>query len=140
MFKHALGYAVLGLTACTSMRRVDPSEFIPAHNPYRVSVWTLPDRVTILSNPTIVSNPVIRGDSLTGTVLDTPWAVALKDVGRVEAQTWDPKRTALLMGGVAAAGIGLYVASTSARGTTTIPCMGDLPPDLGAQLCGLGAP
>jgi hypothetical protein len=125
---------MLALAGCTGMRRVEASEFIPAHNPYRVSVWILPDQVTI------VSYPAIRGDSLTGTVMDAPWAVALKNVRRVEARESDPKRTALLMAGVAAAGIGLYVSSTSARGTATIPCMAGLPPGLGAQLCGAGVP
>jgi hypothetical protein len=134
MLKHALGCAVLALAACTTMQRVEPAQFIPARKPDRVSVWTLPDQVTI------VSDPAIRGDSLTGVVLEAPWAVPLKDVLRVEAQESDPKRTALLMAGAAATGIGLYLVSTSARGTTTIPCMGSLPPDLNTQLCGGSGP
>jgi hypothetical protein len=112
------------------MQRVEPTQFIPAHKPDRVSVWTLPDQVTI------VSNPGITGDSLTGVVLEAPWAVPLKDILRVEAQQSDPKRTALLMAGAAATGIGLYFVTTSGKGTTTIPCDASLTPELQAELCG----
>jgi len=125
----ALGW-VLATAACTGMRRVEPGQFIPAHKPELVSVWTKPDRVTF------VSDPRIEGDTLIGLVLQEPWAIPLKDVVRVEAETSDPRRTALLVAGAAASAIGVYLISSSGRGGGKIPCLQDYPPELRAELCG----
>ena len=113
------------------MTRVEPAEFIPQHNPRLVSVWTTRSRVTI------VTDPAIQGDTLTGTVLQEPWAVPLQDVLKVEAQTPDHTKTVLLLAGAAASGVGLYLVSTAGRGAGTIPCPPDFPPSYKSELCGL---
>jgi len=132
MSKQAVAFGVvLAVTACTGMRRVDPAQFIPAHKPGLVSVWTRRDDVTF------VSDPRIEGDTLIGVVLQQPWAIPLHDVVRVEAQMSDPRRTALLVGGVAASAVGVYLISSSGRGSSgTIPCLLGYPPELRSELCG----
>ena len=113
------------------MHRVEPAAFIPQYNPSLVSVWTAPNRVTI------VSDPQIQGDTLIGTVLQSRWAVSLHDVLRVEAKRSDPTRTALLFAGAAASGVGLYLISTAGRGAGSVPCPPDFSPDYKTELCGL---
>jgi hypothetical protein len=131
MLKAMLAVGVVATAACTSMRRVEPTEYIPRHSPELVSVWMAPNRVTI------VSDPEIRGDSLVGTVLQARWAVSLHDVVRVEASSPDPTRTVLLVAGAAASGLGLYLASAAAKGPGTLACPTDFPPVYKSQLCGL---
>jgi hypothetical protein len=117
--------------ACTSMRPVEPGQFIPAHRPEVVSVWTKPNHVTIVSNPQVI------GDTLSGVVLDEPWARALKDVVKVEATRADPARTAILLAGAAASAVGVYLLSNSGhQGVGTIPCPPDLPVFQQVQQCG----
>ena len=131
MSKHALALGwLLATAACTGMRRVEPEQFIPVHKPALVSVWVTPDSVTF------VSDPRIEGDTLVGVVLEAPWAIPLKDVVRVEAETSDPRRTALLVAGAAASVVGVFLISSSGRGSGTIPCLQDYPPELRGELCG----
>jgi len=113
------------------MKRVEPAEFIPQHNPRLVSVWTTRSHVTV------VSAPAIQGDTLIGTVLEERWAVPLQDVFKVEAQTPDHTRTALMLAGAAASGVGLYLMSTAGRGPGTVPCPPDFSPSYKTELCGL---
>ncbi|HXQ28523.1 MAG TPA: hypothetical protein VN848_04575 [Gemmatimonadales bacterium] len=120
----------LAAAACTSMQRVQPAQFIPAHNPNVVSVWSK-------NHVTFVTDPQIAGDTLTGTVLQVPWAVPLKDVDRVEARATDPTRTLLLFAGAAASTVGLLIMSTAGRGAGSIPCPPDLSPFQKAQQCGV---
>jgi hypothetical protein len=96
-------FAGAGL-ACTAMRTVDPVTFIPRNLPTRVGVWTAPDSLTIVTEPQIV------GDSLTGLVFDDHWAVPLQGIVRVEAQAPEPGRTALLLTAGAASLAGLVYA------------------------------
>jgi hypothetical protein len=100
-------FAGAGL-ACTAMRTVDPVTFIPRNVPTRVRVWTAPDSLTI------VSEPDIAGDSLTGWVFDDHWAVPLKGIVRVEAQAPEPGRTALLLTVTTASLAGLVYALAKA--------------------------
>jgi hypothetical protein len=130
MSRHSLVFGWVLAAACTGMRRVEPGQFIPAHKPELVSVWTKPDSVTF------VSDPRIEGDTLIGVVLQARWAIPLKDVVRVEAETSDPKRTAILVAGAAASAVGVFLMSRSGRGSGEIPCLGGYPPELQAELCG----
>ena len=120
----------LAAAACTSMQRVQPAQFIPAHNPNVVSVW-------VRNRVTFVTDPQIAGDTLSGTVLQSPWAVSLKDVDRVEARATDPTRTVLLFAGAAASTVGLFMMSTAGRGAGGVPCPPDLSPYQMTQLCGV---
>ena len=117
MTKKGLGLGVvLTMVGCTSFRSVQPERFIPEHKPSSVMVWTIRDDVTV------VSYPHIRGDSLTGVVLDDPWAIPLKDVARVRAATPDVGKTALLVVGAAASTVGVYLLASSGHGAGVIPC------------------
>ena len=121
---------VLASVACTSLRRVEPAQFIPAHKPTRVAVWTTAHDVTI------VSYPKIDGDTLRGVVFDEPWAMSLKDVVKVEAKAPDPARTVLAVVGATASTVGVYLLSASGHGPGRIPCEPDFPPALKQQVCG----
>jgi hypothetical protein len=131
MLKAILVVGAVATAACTSMRRVEPTEYIPRNSPRSVSVWTAPNRVTI------VSDPEIQGDTLVGTVLQARWAVGLHDVVRVEANTPDPTRTVLLVASAAASGLGLYLVSAAGKGAGSVPCPPDFPPSYKTELCGL---
>jgi hypothetical protein len=124
----ALG-VLLAIVACTSMQRVEPAQFIPQHNPEAVSVWTARRVVTI------VTDPRVTGDTLSGEVLGERWAVALRDVVRVEARRPSPQRTVLLIAGAAASAVGVYFLSGGPQ-SSTIPCGSGLPPGLLQQQCG----
>jgi hypothetical protein len=121
---------VLATVACTSMQRVEPAQFIPDHKPDRVSVWTKPDSVTV------VTNPRVEGDTLIGEVLDGRWAMPLKDVVKVEAVSPDPTRTVLFAVGATGTVLGVYFLSRSAQGTGSIPCGGGLSAYQVTHLCG----
>ena len=126
------GFALGGLLAtmaCTSLQRVEPAQFIPEHKPDAVSVWTAARSVTI------VTYPQVAGDTLSGEVLGERWAVALRDVVRVEATRSSPPRTGLLLAGAAASAVGVYLLSNG-RKSSAIPCGQGLPPDLLQQQCG----
>jgi hypothetical protein len=132
-----MGKRVLAVTvtmiggACTSMGRVEPGQFIPAHKPEVVSVWTKRDDVTVVSNPQVI------GDTLSGLVMDAPWARSLNDVVKVEATRADPARTAILVAGAAASAVGVYLLSNSAHlGAGSIPCPPGLPSFQQTQQCG----
>ena len=109
-----LGGVALG---CTGMRTVEPTRFIPQYEPATVSVWTTRTKYTI------VSRPQIEGDTLTGMVFDERWAMALKDIVRVEAVAHDPRRTALLVTGAAASVVGMafVLANSTGRTSSLIP-------------------
>ena len=112
------------------MQRIVPEQFIPAHRPGRISVWTRPDDVTI------VSDPQVEGDTLSGLVFDERWAVPLKSVVKVEATASDRKLTALFFAGVAASAVGAYAMATGGRGAGGIPCGQGLTPGQITELCG----
>jgi hypothetical protein len=120
---------LMATMACTSMQRVDPARFIPAHKPEAVSVWTTPHAVTIVSDPQVV------GDTLSGVVVGDRWAVALKDILRVETSLTSPPRTALLVAGAAASAVGVYFLSSGAK-SGALPCGQGLSPYQQTELCG----
>jgi hypothetical protein len=110
------GVACLLAAGCTSMHNVDPQQFIPAHKPTQVSVWTTRDDVTIVSDPRIV------GDSLVGVVYDQPWATPLQRILRVVADAPDRTRTVLLLTGAAGALLTAYLLGNSGKGNGMVPC------------------
>jgi hypothetical protein len=131
MPKRELGLAlVLATGACTRMQNIEPGQFIPERKPDRVSVWTRRDSVTV------VSNPQIEGDTLSGEVFEERWAMALKDVVRVEAVTPDPTRTVLFAVGATASVLGVYFLAKSGQGIGTIPCGQGLTPNQQQVACG----
>jgi len=116
MSKQGLALAtVLATFGCTTVQSVQPERFIPEHKPASVTVWTSRDDVTVYS-------PRIEGDSLGGVVLEDRWAVPLKDIVRVTARAPDQKKTALLVAGVAASSVVLWLAATSGHGAGQVPC------------------
>jgi hypothetical protein len=107
-------------SACTSMQRVEPKQFIPQHKPPQVSVWTAPDTVLV------VENPVIAGDSLVGVVFGERWGIPLKNVVRMEATAPDTRRTLFLLAGVTASVVTVYVINgNGGKSSGMVPC----PPD-----------
>jgi hypothetical protein len=121
--------SLVATMACTSMQRIEPTQFLPAHNPEAVSVWTAPHAVTI------VSDPQVLGDTLTGRVFGDRWAVGLKNILRVETSLASPPRTVLLVAGAAASALGVYFMSSGSK-SGSIPCGQGLSPYQITQLCG----
>jgi hypothetical protein len=87
---------------------------------------------------TIVSNPEIEGDTLSGMVFEERWAVPLRDVVRVEATASDARRTVLLFAGTAATVASVYLMANGGHGAGGIPCGQGLTPGQIAELCGPG--
>jgi hypothetical protein len=87
-----LAGVVLALAGCKTVQNVQPTVYIPEHNP--PVVW-----VTYLDNSFVpVSSPKIVGDSLVGTWqgLSEPVAISLKEIQTVQAKMPSPKRTIIL--------------------------------------------
>lgn len=87
-----LGFLTIGLPACTSLKQVEPAEFLAANSPD--VLW-----VTQAGNALVpVAKAEIVGDTLKGTWEGTqrPVAIALADVQRVEARVPDKTKTILL--------------------------------------------
>jgi hypothetical protein len=98
---------------CTSMQTVQPQQFIPLHKPKTLWVW-----MRSMDSATIVSDPKIEGDTLTGVVFpQTPWTAPLKDIARIDADAPDVKRTVLLVTAAAASAVGVIVLAN--RGSAT---------------------
>ena len=109
----ALGGLVLAVAGCHVVKPVQPTVFIPEHNP--PVVW-----VTYTDNSFVpVSSPKIVGDSLTGTWqgLQEPVAISLKEIQTVQAKMPAPKRTIMLVTVVTAATVGVaYTIATAGNG------------------------
>ena len=111
--------AVLGLvaaTACTTVRPVQPAEYIPKF--YPEVVW-----VTYADNTEVpIDRPKIYGDTLYGTLAGAGDTVniPLEQVTSVRARTPDRTKTALLVSGTIAAGIAsVYFLWASKAGSNT---------------------
>jgi hypothetical protein len=118
-----------GSMACAVVQPVrQPAQFIPATNP-EIVVVTYKDNSQVP-----VSKPQMNGDTLIGTWagLGEPVAVPLSDVQRVDARQHSPKRTAMLIAGVAAlTASGTYAivrVAVSGRNCDTTYQPGTLPP------------
>ena len=84
---------VLGVTACTSVRPVQPDPFIPIHTPGVVWV-TYPDSTVVP-----VAAPGLTGDTLRGLRPGTsePVAISMHEIRSVRAKTPDHLKTALFL-------------------------------------------
>jgi hypothetical protein len=105
----------LAIVGCTAMQKVEPARFIPEHKPAIVSVWTTPTQVTVVADPHIV------GDSLSGTVFEQPWTVPLKGVLKVEANAPSPVKTALFVASSVSA-VGVVYLIANGHGSDAPPC------------------
>ena len=104
---------VVAVAGCHVVKPVQPSVFIPEHNP--PVVW-----VTYTDNSFVpVADPKIVGDSLLGTWqgLAEPVAISLTEIKTVQAKMPSPKRTILLATVLTAATVGVaYTISTAGNG------------------------
>ena len=99
----ALAGLLLAVSACMTVRPVQPAQFIPQQKP--PVVW-----VTYNDNSFVpVAGPTMVGDTLKGTWsgLGEPVAVTLSEIKTVQAKIKSPKRTALLFTVVGAALVGV---------------------------------
>jgi hypothetical protein len=123
----AIGLVLTGV-GCTSVQRVQPSQFIPQHRPQFVWVTTTDSDVTT------VVGPRIDGDTLRGTVagLQERVAIPLTDILNVKAKAPDRAKTMILVtGGVVVGGALAYLLtqrSGPAGPGTVIPVCSD--PDI----------
>jgi hypothetical protein len=110
---------VLALAACTSVRQVQPLQFIPQHTPALVWVTTTGDAVVP------VARPQIDGDTLRGTWAgtDRPLAIPLQGIQSVQAKTPATART-ILVGATLAVVTGAILWSVTKTGSSgqTVPC------------------
>ena len=108
----AAGGLVLAVTACTTLREVQPAQFIPQHAPALVWVTTTSDALVP------VAQPYMDGDTLRGKWAGTekPFAIPLQGVESVQAKTPARAQTVLLIAtlGVVA---GAVIRSVAASGT-----------------------
>jgi hypothetical protein len=110
MHRIALTSLLLAGAACTSVKPVQPAEYIPQHKP--ATVW-----VTYTDNSYVpVDNPTIVGDTLKGTWagLAEPVTIPFNQIQTVHAKMPNKKKTFMLFGvvGLAAAGVA-YTVSTA---------------------------
>jgi hypothetical protein len=110
---------VLAVAACTSMRQVQPAQFIPQHTPALIWVTTTGDAVVP------VAQPHIDGDTLRGTWAgtDRPFAIHLQGIQSVQAKRPATARTVLVGAtlAVVTAAILWSVTKTGSSGQT-VPC------------------
>jgi len=105
-----------GTTACTSVRPVQPSEFIPSHAPDMVWVTYADQRVVEVEQPAVVA------DTLRGTLRGTSDSISipLGQVQSVKARTPDPTKTAVLATTAGAGAIAtVYLLCISQAGSNT---------------------
>jgi hypothetical protein len=92
---------VVGIGACTTLRRVQPAEFLAKNNPD--VLWVTHANNTIVP----VTQPEIAGDTLKGMWQGTQRRVAipLSEVRRVRAKLPDSRKTAVLVTTLGMAGV-----------------------------------
>ena len=105
----SLAVILCGAVGCAAVRQVQPTQFIPAHNPGLVWVAT---HDTVLA----VLGAQIDGDTLRGSDVDGPVALALANIQGVQAKAPVPERTTLLVAGVVA--LGMYVIKFGSLGAS----------------------
>src|SRR6266478_4862296 len=105
----SLGVVLISALACRTVQQVQPTEFIPAHNPGLIWVAT---KDTVRA----VLGAQIDGDTLRGSDVDGPLALPLANIQSVRAKAPAPDRTTLLVAGVVA--IGMYVVKFGSVGSS----------------------
>jgi hypothetical protein len=110
MRRLALTGLLLAAAACTSVRPVQPAEYIPQHNPETVWVTYTDKSFVPVDHPTVV------GDTLKGmwAGLSEPVTIPFSQIQVVQAKMPNKKRTVMLFTvvGLAAAGVA-YTVSTA---------------------------
>jgi len=110
---------LLTVTGCMTVRKIQPAEYVPKYSP--TVVW-----VTATDNSyTPVSQPHIAGDSLEGTWvgLQEPVAIPLSQIQYVQAKMSSPKRTIMLVSGLAVVSTAVvYTFLTAGSGGGGVPC------------------
>ena len=111
-----LSVAVAGVVACTSVRRIQPAEYLAENSP--AVIW-----VTDASNAVVpVADAEIRRDTLRGMRRGTrePVAIPLDQVRNVRARTPDRTKNAILVTGVIVGFVSsVYALFISKTGTET---------------------
>jgi len=114
-----VGVALTGV-ACTSVQRVQPSQFVPKNHPAVMTVTTRD------SEETKVVSPRIDGDTLRGVVagLGERVAIPVDQISKAWAQAPNHTLTALVAATsvLAAGGIVFYYANHSSQGDTGQAC------------------
>ncbi len=105
----SLAVILCGAVGCAAVRQVQPTQFIPAHNPGLVWVAT---HDTVLA----IVGAQIDGDTLRGSDVDGPVALPLGNIQSVRAKAPVPDRTTLLVAGVVA--LGMYVIKFGSLGAS----------------------
>jgi hypothetical protein len=112
----AVAGSLLGVAACTTVRSVQPAEYLMKNNPE--VVW-----VTYTNNAVVaVVEPEIAGDTLKGTWQGRHQSVAipLDQVRRMQAKVPDQRKTILLVtGALAGFGASVYALWISKAGDRT---------------------
>lgn len=137
MRRIALTGLLLAGAACTSVRPVQPAEYIPKNNPQ--TVW-----VTYTDNSFVpVDHPTIVGDTLKGmwSGLSEPVTIPFNQIQTVQAKMPNSKRTVMLVSvlGLAAVGVaytvstagnsgGAYKDCGSTKGTANTTCCEGIKP------------
>ena len=109
MRRIALTGLLLAGAACTSVRPIEPAEYIPKNKPE--TVW-----VTYTDNSYVpVDKPTVVGDTLKGTWagLAEPVSIPFNQIQTVQAKLPNKKKTIMLFSvvGLAAAGVAYTIAS-----------------------------
>src|SRR3989442_1238250 len=110
---------LLTALGCTSVRDVQPAQFIPQHAP--ALVWVTTTNSALVA----VAQPRIDGDTLRGLWIGSrqPFAIPLNGVQTVHARASSPVRTALLVGSVGLVGGGLvWTLTRRSAGLAGTPC------------------
>jgi len=110
----ALAAAVLAVAACTSVKPVQPAEFIPSHNPDIVWV-TYTDQSFVP-----VQHPQVVGDTLKGmwAGLSEPVTIPFNQIQTVQAKLPNAKRTIMLatVVGLSVAGVAYTISTAGSSG------------------------
>ena len=112
---------LIGVTACTSVRTVQPVAYLEANAP--AVVW-----VTYAGNTAVpVGDPEVKRDTLRGTLQGARVKIPLSDISTVQAKVPNPTKTILL-----ATTLGVGIVSTmyfafisGGSGKASADCTGD---------------
>lgn len=112
---------LLGVVACTSVRRVAPTEYLENNAP--AVVWVTRSNNTVV----VVLEPSIKRDTLRGKMNGERVKIPLSEIQTVQAKVPDHKKTALLVTtvGVATVSTMYFTFMGKSSGGTTVDCFGD---------------
>lgn len=118
----ALLLGIAASSGCTSVRHIQPAEYLEAHAPQ--VVW-----VTYANNTVVlVADPEVRRDTLRGLLQGARVKIPLSEIQSVQAKVRDHTKTAILATTVGVAVVSSmyvgFIGKGSAKGTT-IDCTGD---------------